>query len=201
MKCPKCDGIRKSPLGYLSHLYTCKLSVEEQDELKIQCKLCNEKIFPFNITLHKKKCAMQVVPIVNTLEGAEMEENHEGLTALNSSGRLKRKAVRRAEKKMKKIIDDQDLPIDFVKTTNHVSTCTLCRSMFSTLPEALNHVETEHKSDKKDFDDSGSEASFFKEESSDSDGTSGVSEGHSLNSSRTPSRNSDSLIKNSSKKK
>ena len=183
MMCPKCKVVRKSPLGHLSHLYVCGLSDEEQNSYKITCEHCELKIFPFSSTAHKKSCKLRVMPISEAPQ-ISAEDDVEGLgMSLDSSGRLKRKAVRRAEKKMKKIIDDQDQPIDHVKTTNNVSRCSLCGNMYSTLQEALDHIERDHKSDMKDFEDSGSEASFHREESSDTDGTSGISEGLSVCSS------------------
>ena len=56
IQCKNCKALRKSPLGHLSHLYTCGVSVDEQNQLKIKCVVCGEKFFPFLATHHKKSC-------------------------------------------------------------------------------------------------------------------------------------------------
>lgn len=100
-KCPHCQQERKSALGHLSHLLVCCESEIAIEEKKITCEVCNDKFLPFNATVHKNKCVKQQTREANDGDDerdankTSDEENDPTDDNFNSSGRRKRKAVKK----------------------------------------------------------------------------------------------------------
>jgi hypothetical protein len=101
--CSNCRQEKRSALGHLSHVFLCGESEETIERRKINCELCNERILPFNASFHKNKCfgnqkaneenGKDEVNEETITENDETEELH--ADSFNSSGRLKRKAVKK----------------------------------------------------------------------------------------------------------
>lgn len=97
LRCPTCGQEKRSGLGHLSHLLLCGESTENIEKKKISCELCNEKYLPFNASAHRTKCSgynRLPDPDDGDDESSETEEET-SQEEFNSSGRLKRKAVKK----------------------------------------------------------------------------------------------------------
>lgn len=99
MICPNCRQEKRSVIGHLTHLLVCCESDKAIDLKKIPCEYCSEKFLPGGGTAHRSKCSgFKTIQADNDgddeVESSSEEEivNEE---TLNSSGRTKRKAVKR----------------------------------------------------------------------------------------------------------
>lgn len=91
--CPLCSEERKSALGQLSHVILCGFDEETVEGRKKKCSTCDATMYPFNYAYHKKTCIGRVV-LQSEVEAEEIED--EPVTnVLDSSGRVKRKAVQK----------------------------------------------------------------------------------------------------------
>lgn len=98
IKCPHCQLEKRSALGHLSHYFICGETLEVIESRKITCELCNEKILPFNASLHKTKCSGNKRKQVVDDDGDDEEEessDEDSKEDYSFSGRHKRKAVKR----------------------------------------------------------------------------------------------------------
>lgn len=98
MKCPTCYQEKRSALGHLSHLLTCGESEEAIEQKKISCAHCSERFLPFNASAHKTKCPGLLTVGQKADDGDDEDEQESDETSpelFNSSGRRKRKAVKK----------------------------------------------------------------------------------------------------------
>lgn len=100
LKCPHCYQQKISALGHLSHLLICGESLEEIELKKINCELCDVKYLPCNASQHRSKCRGHKKfseADDGDDENDKSGESDEDMTpeSFNSSGRLKRKAVKK----------------------------------------------------------------------------------------------------------
>lgn len=96
-QCPNCGCDKKSALGHLSHIYICGESVETIEERKYACEFCDEKVLPFNMSWHKRKCTALNDKKVKVIadDRDDEQENDDGNSRSSSTqdgGRAKRKA-------------------------------------------------------------------------------------------------------------
>ncbi|XP_076270388.1 uncharacterized protein LOC143202620 isoform X1 [Rhynchophorus ferrugineus] len=54
LHCEKCDTVKKSVFGYLSHKTTCQKSIDELEDLKVKCHICGKKVLPVSMDCHLK---------------------------------------------------------------------------------------------------------------------------------------------------
>lgn len=90
--CSICSEERKSALGHLSHIIVCGFDDETVESRKKECTTCDAEMLPFNFANHKKTCS-GLIELQNKVEVEEVEE--EPVNVLDSSGRVKRKAVQK----------------------------------------------------------------------------------------------------------
>ena len=91
--CAICSEERKSAMGHLSHIIICGFDEEVVESRKKQCSTCQARMFPCNYTYHKKMCTGLVELITDVKK--EEEDEVESTNILDSSGRVKRKAVQK----------------------------------------------------------------------------------------------------------
>lgn len=53
-KCEVCNIIKKSVVGFMSHMDTCSKTEEELEMLKVKCEICNKKVMPSSMYSHMK---------------------------------------------------------------------------------------------------------------------------------------------------
>jgi hypothetical protein len=99
LKCPNCAEAKRSALGHLSHILVCGENETAIEEKKVPCAHCNERFLPFYASAHKTKCS-GLATIVQKADDGDDEDDLESDTealpeSLNSSGRQKRKAVKK----------------------------------------------------------------------------------------------------------
>lgn len=91
IQCSKCDEIKKSALGHLSHIIICNETAEVVDRRKITCEFCKERILPFHATFHRTKClGLKPKDKIKIEEPVEEDSNAE----YSITGRLKRTATK-----------------------------------------------------------------------------------------------------------
>lgn len=90
--CSKCSEERKSALGHMSHIIICGFDDETVERRKKECTTCDAKILPFNYPYHKKTCS-GLIELQSKIEEIEVEDPP--ANELDSSGRVKRKAVQK----------------------------------------------------------------------------------------------------------
>lgn len=97
LTCPNCEEQKKSALGHLSHILVCGESKEAVEKKKILCELCNEKYLPFYASLHRSKCSgyQKVQEVRDGDDEGGSSDSEVVPESFNSSGRAKRKAVKR----------------------------------------------------------------------------------------------------------
>ncbi|XP_063696434.1 microtubule-associated protein futsch [Culicoides brevitarsis] len=104
LTCEKCGEQKKSALGLIGHLKKCGLAPEELDKVKIKCEHCGSLCMSYSMPIHlrnhcrvlkereaeeRQKMLAETAPVVN-------EEPE-----FNDSGRVKRRAVKKAEALLK----------------------------------------------------------------------------------------------------
>ncbi|KAG5672535.1 hypothetical protein PVAND_002657 [Polypedilum vanderplanki] len=123
-RCANCGQEKKSALGHLSHVYICAQDEETIEKRKVNCKFCDERILPYNVSAHRSKCkglnlkeeAKEQIESSDNNEDDECSNN----SSIQSGGRSKRKAVKKAEKKLKTIVNElkSQSQEDFSDTTS-----------------------------------------------------------------------------------
>lgn len=93
--CPLCSEERKSALGHLSHIILCGFDEETLEARKKKCSTCDTTMYPFNYAYHKKICFGRVELQKKVAEAEEEVEDTPVENVLDSSGRVKRKAVQK----------------------------------------------------------------------------------------------------------
>jgi hypothetical protein len=98
-RCPNCGCDKRSALGHLSHIYICGESEETIEDRKATCELCEERVLPYNMSWHKRKCTVinkKENEKINADDGDDEEEENDESNSRSSSvkdgGRVKRKA-------------------------------------------------------------------------------------------------------------
>ncbi|CAO1419358.1 unnamed protein product [Diamesa tonsa] len=191
--CSICSEERKSALGHLSHIIICGFDDETVERRKKECTTCDARMLPFNYPYHKKVCSGLIELQSKLVEEVEVEDPP--TNELDSSGRVKRKAVQKAEKKFKSMLKVFANPLDNLKEKNGIFKCRLCVQSFSDQEVAIKHIKTEHDTAKDlyETEDTGSDASVHDVSSSDdSDGSSGDEESEIQTNSE---EDSDALVK------
>ncbi|CRK94797.1 CLUMA_CG008291, isoform A [Clunio marinus] len=151
MQCRKCYQEKKSALGHLSHIILCGETQEKINRRMVTCEYCGEKMLPYYTSFHKNKCS-GIERVKEEKIEVEVDDDKDGsrqdvtAEAFNSSGRLKRKSVKRAEKNFKKILGVLSNPSDELKIVNGEIKCQFCPNiLFQSQDEAIEHVKKEHK--------------------------------------------------------
>ncbi|CAO1419015.1 unnamed protein product [Diamesa serratosioi] len=175
--CAICSEERRSAVGHLSHIIICGFDEETVEARKKECSTCDARMLPFNYPYHKKICT-GLVELKTNVEVEEDEDEVAPTSAFDSSGRVKRKAVQKAEKKFKSMLKVFANPLDNLKVKNGIIKCRLCVQSFTDQDVAINHIKTDHEAAKDLFetDDSASDASVHDGSSEESDGSSGDEE-------------------------
>lgn len=97
-RCPNCGCDKKSALGHLSHIYICGESDETIEDRKTTCEFCEERVLPYNMSWHKRKCTVinkKENEKSNADDGDDEEEIDDGnsrSSSMKDGGRAKRKA-------------------------------------------------------------------------------------------------------------
>ncbi|XP_070490513.1 uncharacterized protein [Chironomus tepperi] len=182
-RCPNCGCDKKSALGHLSHIYVCGESDETIEDRKHACEFCGEKVLPYNMSWHKRKCTVinnSKVKIVAD-DGDDEEEIDDGNSRTSSTqdgGRAKRKAGKKAVRKVKSFLKElNEDPMDqILATVNGQFICNHCSEKFDVKEKAIEHLDKAHADQKEgvDFEASSSDASLNENESSETEGSSGV---------------------------
>lgn len=97
--CPNCGSEKRSALGHLSHVYVCGQDEEIMENLKSKCEFCEEKAMPYNMPVHRKICKGLVKKEIKyndfVDDDGDDEEDDEEVSNHSTSGRSKRKAVKK----------------------------------------------------------------------------------------------------------
>ena len=54
VECENCHAVKKSAVGFASHVQSCGKSKEEIEALKVECELCGAKISRYSLPVHMK---------------------------------------------------------------------------------------------------------------------------------------------------
>lgn len=57
LKCHNCPDIKRSAIGYLSHLEVCGLTTEQRKEMMYQCPYCPSELRKVSIPSHNEYCS------------------------------------------------------------------------------------------------------------------------------------------------
>ncbi|CAG9809221.1 unnamed protein product [Chironomus riparius] len=181
-RCPNCGYDKKSALGHLSHIYICGESEETIEDRKYACEFCSEKVLPYNMSWHKRKCTVINNKVKTNADDGDDEEEHDDENSRSSStqdgGRAKRKAGKNAVRKVKSFLKElNEDPMDqILATVNGQFICNHCGEKFDVKEKAIEHLDKAHADQKEgvDFEASSSDASLNENESSETEGSSGV---------------------------
>lgn len=107
LKCEKCSETRKSALGIISHQQMCGLTPEQMQDNKVLCEKCNSRVLPVSFNSHITRFCRSLKPtVIQETSDDDKEEISEQPQEFSQSGRAKRKSVKKAEKSIKRIVDD-----------------------------------------------------------------------------------------------
>ncbi|XP_058128780.1 uncharacterized protein LOC131271383 [Anopheles coustani] len=109
--CEKCSQVKKSHLGMASHLRTCGMPKEAIEATKVTCEHCGRKMKAVSFATHQSlhchvlreqrlKEAAEQAPAQPVLSSGPSGDE---ATQLTASGRKKRRSVKCAEKKIRKL--------------------------------------------------------------------------------------------------
>lgn len=134
LKCPKClVEERRSAEGIISHMRLCGMSADEIETAKVSCPHCDKKLIKDSLYSHlrlactvlKEQQRLQEQLNEKATDEVAQESDPEQLE-YSERGRIKRKSVKLAEKKLKKVLQSSSfIPEDV--------SCNFCYSHQNTL--------------------------------------------------------------------
>lgn len=98
-KCDTCGTIKKSAVGFWSHLCVCSKSEEELINYKVKCKLCDSFLLPCSVKMHMK---LSHNPMSKIDEGAVVDK-------------ISREAATKAKTKLQEFISNETIKEIVVK--------------------------------------------------------------------------------------
>uniref|UniRef100_A0A336JYI7 CSON007687 protein n=1 Tax=Culicoides sonorensis TaxID=179676 RepID=A0A336JYI7_CULSO len=117
LKCEKCGDQKKSALGMIGHEMKCGLSKDDLEKAKVNCEHCGTLIMSYCMPIHlKSHCrVLKEKEMVERLERLRGTESKDECTEFNDSGRVKRKAVKKAEALLKEgVSSDHFNPEEYI---------------------------------------------------------------------------------------
>lgn len=130
--CPKCQALKKSGTGYLSHLEVCGLTVEEMIGAYYQCPDCPSQIRKVSVAAHLLSCPgpngeYQKRRLERQLREAEATPTAVGTDddalRLNNSGRLERRSAVKARSSFRDLDLVDERPEDVRKLVCRRGNC------------------------------------------------------------------------------
>ncbi|KAL0275136.1 UNVERIFIED_CONTAM: hypothetical protein PYX00_003092 [Menopon gallinae] len=104
--CERCGVVKKSALGFISHVQNCGKSEEEKEALKVTCPYCPSRILKYSLPMHLKLSHSEPAQEV---EKPKDDAGDESQTELPSKRRSAIRAVNKFHEVLKQCNDDEDL--------------------------------------------------------------------------------------------
>lgn len=81
--CETCNDVKRSFMGFVTHIQNCGKSTEERDKLKVQCPHCLRPYLKYSLPVHIK--LVHSAPIESEKEGKKEEEESLNLSKKRKS--------------------------------------------------------------------------------------------------------------------